>query len=367
MTAAEPNHPSPTATGRRAVLTIGTFDGVHRGHQALVSRARQRAEAIGRDVGVTALVFDPNPIEVLRPQQAPPRLTSYEQKREWLLAAGADQVHRLEPTSTLLHETPEEFLTIVGREHGMVGVVEGPDFKFGKGRAGDVNTLARLGDRMGFTCDVVEPVTVTLNDHTIAPARSTMIRWLLGHGRVSDAALVLGRPHKLRGIVVKGDQRGRTIGYPTANLDAAGMPPADGVYAGRARLADGRVFTAAISVGTKPTFGTHARAVEAVLLDHLGGTGSSSAGAGSDPTINTGGQAARATPARLTDLPEYGWSLDLAFHAWVREQVKYASLEALLEQMARDCKRIVELIDLRTAPVDLSPTVSRPALMETAR
>lgn len=369
MTAAEPNHRTEPASARRAVLTIGTFDGVHRGHQALVARARQRAAELGPGVGVTALVFDPNPIEVLRPEQAPPRLTTFEQKREWLHAAGADQVHRLEPTSTLLHETPEEFLAIVRREHGMVGVVEGPDFRFGKGRTGDVNTLARLGADMGFTCDVVEPVTVALNDHTIAPARSTMVRWLLAHGRVSDAARVLGRPHTLRGVVVKGDQRGRTIGYPTANLNSACMPPADGVYAGRARLADGRVFTAAISVGTKPTFGAHARAVEAVLLDDSCGTGGLATSGGGAAQSGTGRQAASDTPtaAPLTGLPEYGWTIDLEFYAWVREQVKYASLDALLEQMARDCRRIVDLVSLRTSLVDSLRTAAIPALMETAR
>lgn len=328
----EPDRPD----GRRRVLTIGTFDGVHRGHQALVGRARERAASIGPDVLVAALVFDPNPIEILRPREAPARLTTFEQKRRNLLACGADEVHRLEPNSTLLRETPEEFITIVRREHGMVGVVEGPDFRFGKARAGDVRTLDELGRRLGFFVDVVEPVTVALNDHTIVPARSTLVRWLLEHGRVSDAARVLGRPHTLAGTVVSGDRRGRTIGYPTANIDSPCVAPADGVYAGRARLSDGRVFTAAISVGRKPTFGDGGRAVEAVLL-------------GDSPDPAAAGEVGAGAPAwaPLPGLPEYGWTLELEFIAWIREQIRYNGVEPLLEQMARDCAQIARIVRIR--------------------
>jgi riboflavin kinase/FMN adenylyltransferase len=343
------------APTQRGVLTIGTFDGVHRGHQALIARARERATAIGPDIRVAALVFDPNPIEVLRPREAPARLTSFEQKTDYLKACGADEVHRLEPSSTLLKETPEEFLTIVRREHGLVGVVEGPDFRFGKGRTGDVRTLEMFGAKMGFSVDIVDPVTVTLNDHTVAPARSTMVRWLLQHGRVSDSARVLGRPHTLRGNVVRGDRRGRTIGYPTANIESACMAPADGVYAGRARLPDGRNFIAAISVGSKPTFGECGRAVEAVMLRDS-----------PDPAAE--GQVGRDAPAwaPLPGLPEYGWNVDLEFVAWIREQIKFDGIEALLAQMARDCVRIVEVLRVRGREDDQPNRVPAGAGVEAA-
>jgi riboflavin kinase/FMN adenylyltransferase len=271
---------------------------------------------------VGALVFDPNPIEVLRPAQAPARLTTFAQKRDLLLACGADEVHRLEPSAALLSESPEQFVNRILGLHQVVGVVEGPDFRFGKGRAGDVSTLATLGAKLGFTVDVVDPVSVTLNDHAIAPARSTIVRWLLGHGRVDDAARVLGHPYTMRGEVVRGDQVGRTIGFPTANLRSVCLAPGDGVYAGRARLEDGREFVAAISVGTKPTFGERQRAVEAVLL----GPGSADA-------------------AALTGLAEYGWSLDLEFHRWVRDQVRFESVESLIGQLKRDCAAVVDVMD----------------------
>ncbi len=359
MPANGPSSPVPPPerlpAGRNSVVTIGTFDGVHRGHQALVARARERATLIGPHVRVAALVFDPNPIEVLRPAQAPARLTTFEQKRDWLLAAGADEVHRLEPTSALLHESPGEFLAIIQREHGMVGVVEGPDFRFGKGRAGDVRTLAELGSRMGFGCDIVEPVSVALNDHTIAPARSTIVRWLIGHGRVADARCVLGRPYTLRGTVVRGDQRGRTIGFPTANLQTPCMTPADGVYAGRARLADGRAFPAAISVGTKPTFGPNARAIEAVLLNPAAGGRGVRREAGASDCVFGSCQSHGWQP--IPNLPEYGWTLDLELIAWIREQIHYDSLEGLLAQMGRDCALAIELLDLRAeSPLELETT-----------
>lgn len=309
----------------RHVVTVGTFDGVHRGHQALVSRARAMADRAGPDVRVAALVFDPNPIEVLRPGQAPPRLTSFEQKRELLVRAGADDVHQLEPTMSLLGETPEQFMAEILKRHNMIGIVEGPDFHFGKGRGGTAETLKALGSKMGFMVEVVEPISVVLNDHTIAPARSTMVRWLLNNGRVADAARVMGHRYVMEGEVVRGDRRGRTIGFPTANLRSQHMIPADGVYAGVGRVADGRSFAAAISIGTKPTFGTHARAVEAVLLTEGWGIGS--------------------TWLPLPSLPEYGWRLALEFHGWVRDQVKFDSLPQLLDQLGRDCAAVQGVID----------------------
>lgn len=309
----------------RTVLSIGTFDGVHLGHQALMRRAREIAKAIphpGLPTRVVAMVFEPNPLEVLRPGHAPARLTTFETRRLALLEAGADEVVRLEPTRELLGLGPEEFIDRCVDQRHPISFVEGPDFHFGHKRAGDVRVLAELGKTRGFTVDVVESVEVALTDHQLVPARSTMVRWLLGHGRVRDAAVVLGRPYEIEGTVVRGDRRGRTIGYPTANVQTPCMAPGDGVYAARAELEDGRVFAAAVSIGTKPTFGEHERAVEAFLL-----------------VPGAGGQAW----APLSGLPEYGWGVRLHMLAWVREQIRYESLPPLLEQIERDCARVAAI------------------------
>lgn len=327
---------SPAGDSARRVVTIGTFDGVHRGHRALATQCREIAGRIGPDALVAALVFDPNPAEVLRPDRVPARLTTFEQKSRLLRAAGADEVHRIEPTRDVLAQPAEAFVREIAEKYSVAAVVEGPDFRFGRGRGGDVALLQTLGDSLGFVVKIVEPVTVTLNDHSEVPARSTMVRWLLSHGRVGDAALVLGAPYTMTGTVERGDQRGRTIGFPTANLASPCMAPADGVYAGRARLEDGRVFPAAISVGTKPTFGPCDRAVEAVLL-------------------NDSPQASGAPrwAAPLSGVPEYGWRIELEFHRWLRDQVRFDSLESLLDQMNRDCAASIEYsggpIAVRTA------------------
>jgi riboflavin kinase/FMN adenylyltransferase len=308
------------------VLTIGTFDGVHIGHQALVRRARAIAD--GRPgARVVALVFDPNPLAVLRPEAAPQPLSSFEQRSTWLRDAGADEVVRLEPTHELLSESPEAFIDRLVSKLGPIAFVEGDDFRFGKARAGTNAVLAELGKPRGFFVEVVPPVTVPLSDHQIAPARSTMVRWLLSAGRARDAAIILGRPYELNGTVVQGDRRGRTIGFPTANVQVSTMIPADGVYAAAAMLPDGRELPAALSIGTKPTFGGADRAVEAFLLD----------------PVRRGG---RWSP--IDGLPEYGWTLRLRLLAWVREQVQFHSLDALLEQMERDCDRCEEIVRCTT-------------------
>ena len=300
-----------------SVLSIGTFDGVHRGHQALIHRAREIAD---RHPGarVIALVFKPNPLEVLRPEQAPPRLSMFEQRKQWILAAGADEVVRLEPTPEFLAETPEQFVRWCVEKFNPIAFVEGDDFHFGRARAGTNAVLAEFGRLLGFTVDVVPTRTVALTDHQYVPARSTIVRWLLTSGRARDAAIVLGRPYELNGTVVRGDRRGRTIGFPTANLEISTLIPADGIYAAAAHLPDGRALPAALSVGTKPTFGTHARTAEAFLLQ---------------PDVDT------RTWVPIAGLPEYGWQLRLELLAWVREQVRFDSLPALLEQMERDCQR----------------------------
>lgn len=332
---------TPTAwSGKSAcVLSIGTFDGVHLGHQALVQHAAAIAARSGAASGtrprVVVLAFDPNPLEVLAPGQAPARLTTWAQRERHLLAAGADEVVKLEPTRELLAMPAAAFVEHLVRDYHPTAIVEGADFRFGAKRAGDINTLRELGKAHGFTVDVVDQVEVPLTDHTIAPARSTMLRWLIEHGRVGDAACLLGRPYAMAGTVVSGDRRGRTIGFPTANLDSPCLAPADGVYAGRAKLPDGRTLAAAISVGTKPTFGTHARAVEAYLMDDS---------AGAIASGRTGEW------AKIEGLPEYAWELELEFLAFVRDQAKFESLDALLAQMSRDCTRCREIATSATQP-----------------
>jgi len=320
-------HPPAPAPDGGAVLTIGAFDGVHVGHQALIHTAR----AVARERGagrVVALVFDPSPAVLLAPMNVPSRLTSFERRRELLLAAGADEVVRLQPTPELLGLEAETFIRRCVEQYRPVAFVEGPDFHFGRKRGGDVETLGRLGAAMGFSVRVVEPVEVALTNHQLVPARSTVVRELLGLGRVRDAAAVLGRFYEVEGTVVRGDQRGRTIGYPTANVASECLAPGDGVYAGRATLPDGRVLGAAISVGTKPTFGVNQRAVEAFLLR---------------PDLGDGSGAAAWSP--IEGLSEYGWPIRLEFIGWVREQVKFGGLPALLAQMGRDIERVRRMVD----------------------
>lgn len=234
------------------------------------------------------------------------------------MEAGASEVVKLTPTRELLSLEPEAFIQRIVTEHKPSYFVEGDDFRFGKGRSGDVSTLRTLGTMLAFGVEVVPPVEVVLNNHHLARASSSLVRWLLERGRVADAAIVLGRNYELSGTVVRGDQKGRTIGCPTANVRCECMPPADGVYAAIGKLADGRAYPAALSIGTRPTFDGVDRRIEAHLLDF-------------DPSVLGG---------------EYGWTLTLELVAYIREQVRYHSIDALREQISRDCARVREF----TAP-----------------
>jgi riboflavin kinase/FMN adenylyltransferase len=310
---------SPTtalSTALTTALTIGNFDGVHLGHQALVRRCRELVGAKGR---VVVLAFDPHPMSRLRPGFAPPRITPFEQRQALLEAAGADSVVRLPPTDDLLAKTAEEFVEWFTKAHSPAVVVEGADFHFGKGRGGNTDLLARLGPSHGFRCVVEPPVEVTLSDHLIARASSSLLRFLLAHGRVRDAAIVTGRPHRLAATVVKGDQLGRTIGFPTANLASETLLPADGVYAGLAHVPTiGQTFAAAVNIGTRPTVSGVDRRVEAHLLLDSQGTEWSP----------------------LPGLPEYGWAVELELIARVRDQVRFPGLDALRGQLVRDISAV---------------------------
>lgn len=303
---------------RGAVLTIGNFDGVHLGHAALLQCACAHAARLGPAGRVAALVFDPSPMTVLRPGQAPAMLTTFDRRAALLRQAGADEVVRITPTPELLGLAPEAFIEqLVGERHP-AAIVEGPDFRFGRSRSGDVNTLRKFGERLGFIADIVPPVEVALTDQTIVTASSTVVRWLVAHGRVRDAALVLGRPYALSGVVGQGDRRGREIGCPTANLVSGELTPMDGVYAARAHLADGRCFGAAVHIGPRATFDSAQRTIEAHILDWSG------------PVAEGQG--------------EYGWPLQLEFVSWLRDQAKFDSVHELMEQIERDIVRTRQLL-----------------------
>lgn len=325
-----------------SVITIGNFDGVHVGHAALLRRAREIASASG--ARVVAMAFDPHPASVLRPGTEPPRLTTWGQRERLLKGAGADEVARLDPTPALLSLTPEEFVAGLVAKWSPIAFVEGADFRFGHRRAGDLALLAELGRGHGFEVVRFEPVEVALSDHTVTTASSTVTRWLLEQGRVTDSAIVLGRPYELDGEIVRGDRRGREIGFPTANLSVQCLAPADGVYAGVGVLPDGKKLPAAISIGTKPTFGNHGRAVEAFLMTD-----------GEGPA-----EPERATPpwAPLGGLPEYGWRLRLRFIAWVRDQMAFGSIDELLTHISRDCRRVRDIVGPECASKEGSEVAS---------
>ncbi|MGH8866686.1 MAG: bifunctional riboflavin kinase/FAD synthetase [Actinomycetes bacterium] len=290
-----------------SVVTIGVFDGVHRGHQYLVARA----VAAARESGVAAAVitFDPHPMAVLRPDRAPATLASLDRRLDLLDGLGVDAVCVLPFTTELSGLSPEDFVEHVLAERlHVTRVVVGVNFRFGHKAAGDVPLLTELGERYGFTVDAV-PLAGDEPRWS-----STRVRAALDVGDVQAAADVLGRPHRVEGRVVVGDRRGRDLGYPTANLAVArdAAVPAHGVYAGWL-VHDGRRLPAAISIGTNPTFsGTQTR-VEAYVLDR-------------------------------DDLDLYGAEVGLDVTARLRDTVRFDSVEALLAQMAEDVRRTREVL-----------------------
>lgn len=324
-------------------ITIGNFDGVHVGHQALVSVARR---CIGPQGEVIAMVFDPHPASVLRPESQPQRVSTFEQRERWLRTAGADRIIRLTPSPELFALEAEAFVEQLVEDFSPTLLVEGPDFHFGKGRRGNVHVLSTLGRRLGFACEVVPQVEVALTDQHLVPASSTVVRWLISSGRVRDAAIVLGKPYGIDGVVTRGDRRGRTIGFPTANVRTPCMMPADGVYAALASLQNGRQFVAAVNVGPRPTFGVAARAIEAHLL-HV------------PIEIEPDGT------KRIAGMPEYGWGITLEFVAWLRDAAAFGSLDELVRQIQRDCERADECVQQRSSGRESAQVRARQSGMET--
>jgi riboflavin kinase/FMN adenylyltransferase len=296
----------PSSWGR-CVVTIGIFDGVHQGHQRIIGRAVELAQE--RGVPSVVLTFDPHPIEIIRPGSHPPLLTGPRHKAELLEALGVDVMCVLPFTPEFRRLTAEEFVheVLVERLH-VSGVVIGENFRYGAEGAGDVGTLTASGRRFGFTVE-----GLTLEGSADTTYSSTYIRSLVDAGDVEEAARVLGREHQVEGLVVRGDQRGRAIGYPTANLSLLpwSAVPADGIYAGR--LLRGKdVLPAAISIGTNPTFAGRERRVEAFVLDFA------------------------------EDI--YGERVGLTFTARLRDTVRFDTVEGLVAQMDLDVERTRALL-----------------------
>jgi len=247
-----------------SVVTIGKFDGVHEGHRAMVHRLRTTAAA--RGLASVVVTFDRNPLSLLRPEVCPEPLVSTEQKLDLLAATDPDATLVLTFDRSLADETPEEFVRTVLVEPLRAAVVlVGADFRFGAKGAGSVETLIELGATHGFEVLVVDDVTA-VDGRRVS---SSWIRELLSEGRVAEAARLLGAPHTIRGTVVHGHQRGRQLGYPTANLsrEVDGFVPADGVYAAWLTARDIR-YPAAVSIGNNPTFeGIVDRQIEAHAID----------------------------------------------------------------------------------------------------
>lgn len=250
-------------TVRGTVVTVGTFDGVHLGHRAILVEIGARAEA--RGLHSVLLTFDRHPLRIVRPDDAPPCLTLPDEKKEILAQFDLDYVALVAFTREFSRYGPEEFVeeVLLGRLRARELVI-GRDHGFGRGRSGDVDVLRRIGARRGFAVDVVDGVEVDG-----APVSSTRIRAAVTEGRVAEAARMLGRPYSLRGAVVHGMGRGRTLGFPTANLSAPPpekLLPAEGIYAVRAALGSG-VREGLVHLGPRPTFAGSAPSLELYLLD----------------------------------------------------------------------------------------------------
>jgi riboflavin kinase/FMN adenylyltransferase len=295
----------PSDNSKRSVVTIGAYDGVHRGHQAVIGQVRKEAQQLGcQSVVVT---FDKHPASVVRPESAPKLLTDLDQKLELLQQTGIDATLIVEFNRERSTEDPALFVkrVLVDALRAQV-VVVGEDFHFGFNRGGNVTMLRELGKQFDFQ---VEPVKLIARpDGVEEPVSSTSIRRALAGGQVETATNLLGRAYEVRGVVVNGDKRGRIIGFPTANVEVpnAMCLPADGVYAGKFKCDDGSMHACAINLGRRPTFFEHAdhSLLEAHLLDFDG------------------------------DL--YGQKVSVTFEHFLRSERKFDGLEAIKTQLQLD-------------------------------
>lgn len=284
------------------IVALGNFDGFHLGHQAVIGAAVARARAEGRPALVAT--FDPHPIRLFRPDAAPFRLTTLDQRERLFAAAGVDAMVVFGFDAALAGLSAEGF--VAERLLGALrigGVVTGEDFTFGRGRSGNVERFREWGAVHGFSADAIPPVQ--LDGETVSSSR---IRQHLVAGEMAAAARLLTRPYAIEGVVQHGDKLGRTIGYPTANLDMGEyLRPAYGIYAVRGRLADGRVLDGAANLGIRPSFDPPKELLEPHFFDFAG------------------------------DL--YGQPLTVELIDYLRPEAKFDSLDALVAQMDADCAR----------------------------
>jgi riboflavin kinase / FMN adenylyltransferase len=294
------------AAARGGAVSIGNFDGVHRGHIEIVRRLLERAA----DVSGPAIVFtfDPHPVRLLRPEQSPPPLTWTERKAELLAAHGVDWIVAYPTDEALLQLSAAEFFQrIVRGALDARALVEGPNFFFGHNREGTIARLGEMAAATGITLDVVPPVEI---DGGLVS--SSRVRQLIREGNVEQAKKLLAAPYRIRGMVTHGAGRGAKIGFPTANLGAIDtLLPAQGVYAGRAWVGSAS-FPAAINLGPSPTFGDTSVRIEAHLIGH--------------------------------NEPLYGQPLEIDFLARLRDIRPFESPQALAEQLARDVREVEGIV-----------------------
>jgi riboflavin kinase/FMN adenylyltransferase len=298
--------PIPEAL-RGAILALGNFDGFHRGHQAVVGEAVRWARAEGRPAIVAT--FDPHPVRFFKPDTAPFRLSTLDQREALFAAAGADAMLVFHFDAAIAGMPAEPWVRQIIHDHlGVAGVTTGEDFVFGKDRSGSVASLRAFGEPLGISTRAVPGVS-----DEVGPISSSRIRAALQAGDCETAARLLTRPFAIRGVVQHGDKLGRTIGYPTANLSLGTyLRPRYGIYAVTGHLPDGRVLDGAANIGVRPTFDPPKELLEPYFFDFSENL--------------------------------YGQDIEVAFHHFLRPEAKFDSLDALTAQMERDCDEARRLL-----------------------
>ncbi|WP_373488865.1 bifunctional riboflavin kinase/FAD synthetase [Blastomonas sp.] len=292
---------------RGGIIALGNFDGFHAGHQAVAGRAIAWAKAEGRPVIIAT--FDPHPVRYFRPDVAPFRLTSLDQRQRLFAEAGADAMLVFAFDETLANTRAESFVgDLLVERFGAAGVVTGEDFTFGKGRGGNIQVLRDLGALLGLRSEAIGPVST--GDAVVSSSR---IRQCLLDGRPDEAERLMTRPFAVQGVVQHGDKNGRLLGYPTANMDMGSyLRPMYGVYAVTGQLADGRVLKGAANLGIRPQFDPPKELLEPHFFDF--------------------------------DEDLYGQTIEIALRHFIRAEAKFGSLKELTAQIEADCVRARELL-----------------------